>query len=114
MLKQTYLTVHNALGHVELADHAKRNGSSARLGIVELALEHDGLDVLLLGEDLGSACSGWSSTNDGDRVLHGESRGRYHRRLGDGAHSGEGRVAEGRHRSGDGGESKDGELHDEI
>jgi hypothetical protein len=112
-LEETYLTVNNGFGKAELADHAKRNGSSARLGIVKLALEHDGVNVLLLGEDLGSACSGRSSSNDGDLVLHAERRGRCHRRLGDRGRPGEGRGAEGRHRSGDGGESKDGELHDE-
>jgi hypothetical protein len=109
MIEQTYLTVDNTLGEVELSDHAKRNGSSARLGIVELALEHDGVNALLLGKDLGGACSRRSSANDGDRVLHGESRGRCHWRLGDRARSREGRRAEGR--SGDGGESKDSELH---
>jgi hypothetical protein len=39
-----------------LADHAQEDGSSARLGVVELH-RTSGVDVLLLGEDLGSACS---------------------------------------------------------
>jgi hypothetical protein len=76
MGKDTYLSVNNGLGKVELADHAKRNGSSARLGIVELALEHNGVDVLLLDEDLGIHAQR-SSPTTATLYFHAEKR-RYH------------------------------------
>ena len=63
------LAVDDSLGDVELADHAKGDGTAAGLGVVHLALEHDGVDVLLLGEDLGGAGTGGSATNDGNLVL---------------------------------------------
>jgi len=64
------LTVDNGLRNVEFSNHAKRNGSSTWLGIVHLTLEHDGINSLLLGEDLGSASSRRSSSDDGNLVSH--------------------------------------------
>ncbi|EJK54207.1 hypothetical protein THAOC_26224, partial [Thalassiosira oceanica] len=49
-------------------------GPAARLGVVHLPLEEDGVDVLLLGEDLGGAGAGRSATDHGNLVLHAESR----------------------------------------
>ena len=56
------LPVDDGLGEVELPYHAEGNGTSAGLGIVKLTLEHDGLDVGLLGKDLSSASATRSST----------------------------------------------------
>lgn len=69
----TYLAVDNSLGEVELADHAEWDGTTARFGIVQLALKQDGVDSLLLGEDLGGAGSRWTSSDDSNLVLHAES-----------------------------------------
>ena len=72
----TYLAVNNGLGNVEFTDHAEGNGTTARLGIVKLTLEQDGVDALLESEDLGSAGSGRSSSDDGNLVLHAQGRRR--------------------------------------
>ena len=70
----TYLAVNDSLGNVKLSDHAERDGTSARLGVVKLTLKEDGVNALLLGKDLGGAGTGRSSSDDGDLVLHGQSR----------------------------------------
>lgn len=106
----THLTVNSRLGNIKLSNHAKRDGSTAGLGIVHLPLEHDGLNVLVLREDLGSAGSRGSSSNNGDLVLHVEG-GRRSDTVGDGGGGGEGRGGEGRRRGGKAGEGHKGELH---
>ena len=70
-----HLAIDGGLGDVELPDHAEGDGPAAGLGVVHLALEEDGVDVLLLGEDLGGARAGGSAPDDRDLVLHVEGRG---------------------------------------
>lgn len=69
----TYLAVNDSLGQIKLADHAKWDGATAWLCVVKLALEQDSVDPLLLGEDLGGACTSGSSSDDGNLVLHAQS-----------------------------------------
>lgn len=103
-----YLSVDHALGEVELAHHAEGDGAPAGLGVVELALEEDGVDALLLREDLGGAGPGRAAANDGDLVLHAERRGR--RRGLDGLAC-EGRGREGRSRGDGGSDDSEADLH---
>ena len=63
------LAIDDGFGDVELADHAKGDGTAAGLGVVHLPLEEDGVDALLLGEDLGRAGSGGTATDDCYLVL---------------------------------------------
>ena len=75
---RTYFAVNLVFGDVELSDHTERNSTTARLGIVHLTFEEDGINALFLGEDLGGASTGRTSTDDSDLVLHAEGgfRGR--------------------------------------
>lgn len=70
----SYLTVNDRFGDVELSNHAKWDGTSAWLGVIKLTLEENGVDVLLLGEDLSSTSSRRSSSNNGNLVPHVQSR----------------------------------------
>mmetsp|Transcript_26347 Transcript_26347/g.40808 ORF Transcript_26347/g.40808 Transcript_26347/m.40808 type:complete len:298 (+) Transcript_26347:630-1523(+) len=70
-----HLTVDNILRDIEFANHTQRNSSSARLGIIKLTLEHGGLDVLVLSENLSSTGSRGSSSDNSDTVLHVQSAG---------------------------------------
>eukprot|EP00960_Hanusia_phi_P046235 757710-Hanusia_phi.AAC.2 len=63
------LAVDNLLGNLELLNHAEGDRSSAWLDVVHLPLEDVGVDVGLLGKDLGSARTGGTTTNDGDPHL---------------------------------------------
>mmetsp|Transcript_16662 Transcript_16662/g.33604 ORF Transcript_16662/g.33604 Transcript_16662/m.33604 type:complete len:315 (+) Transcript_16662:593-1537(+) len=103
------LTVDLVFRNVELSDHAERNGTTTRLGVVHLAFEENGVNSLFLGKDLGSAGTGRSPTDDGDLVLHAE-RARGSR------HSSNRLARKGRGREGRGGSDKrrkgnKGELH---
>jgi hypothetical protein len=69
----TYLAVNHTLGKIEFSNHAKWDGTSAWLGVVQLALENNSVDALFLGKDLGSAGSGRASSDNGDLVLHEKS-----------------------------------------
>ena len=108
----TYLTINDTLGDVEFTNHAKRDGSSAWLGVVKLALKHDSVDSLFLSEDLSSAGTGWSSTNDSNLVLHVQLRSGLDG-LGDGSLSHEGRVGESIGNSGEASNGDKCELHRE-
>jgi hypothetical protein len=68
--ERTHLAIDRRLGNVKLSNHTKRNGATTWLGIVHLTFEEDSVDVLLLGEDFGSACSGRSTTHYRHLVLH--------------------------------------------
>mmetsp|Transcript_31988 Transcript_31988/g.57832 ORF Transcript_31988/g.57832 Transcript_31988/m.57832 type:complete len:302 (+) Transcript_31988:540-1445(+) len=103
-----HLTVHSRLRKIKLSNHAERNGSTTRLGIVHLPLEHDRIDILVLRKYFRSACSGRSSANDGHLVLHVERRGGSNL-------VGDSTIDEGGGGEGCGGadeEGGDGELHD--
>mmetsp|Transcript_35186 Transcript_35186/g.85237 ORF Transcript_35186/g.85237 Transcript_35186/m.85237 type:complete len:319 (+) Transcript_35186:571-1527(+) len=104
------LTINDSLGDVEFTNHTKRDGSSAWLGVVKLTLEQDGVDCLFLGEDLSSASSRRSSTNDSDLVLHVQLRCGLGS-LGDGSLSHESRVGEGIGNGGEASNSDKSELH---
>ena len=92
---KAYLTVNNGLGEVELADHAKWDGTTTWLGIVQLTFEEDSVDSLLLSEDLGSTGTGGSTTDNSDLVLHLEWGGRLGGIPGDIGLSHESRWSEG-------------------
>lgn len=70
----TYLTVNNRLRHVEFSNHTKRDGSSARLGVIHFTLEHNSVDSLFLCKDLCCTCSGRSSSYNSNLVLHAQGR----------------------------------------
>ena len=70
----SYLTIDDALRHVKFPNHAQRDGTTTWLGVVHLTFEHDSVDVLFLGKDLGSASSRRASSDDGNLVFHVESR----------------------------------------
>lgn len=106
----TYLAVDDTFGNAEFTNHTKWDGSSAWLGVVKLTLEHDSVDSLLLGEDLGSASSRWSSSDDSNLVSHiqlGSGLGS----LGDGSLSHESRVGESIGNGGETGNGNKTELH---
>lgn len=108
----TYLTVNDGFGEVEFTNHAERDGATAGLGVVELAFEEDGVDALLLGEDLGGARARRTTTDDCDLVLHAQGRRRRGgAEAGLAAHEGRGGGGEG----GDGGgrsrDESDTDLH---
>ena len=70
----SYLAIDDALRHVKFPNHAQRDGTTTWLGVVHLTLEHDSVNVLFLGKDLGSASSRRASSDDGNLVFHVESR----------------------------------------
>ena len=102
-----------SLGKVEFTNHAKWDGSTAWLGVIQLALKENGVDSLFLSKNLGSTSSRRSSSDNGDLVLHAKGaitvgsstvghRGRLEER---------GRRGKGRSRGGNCGKCKDAELH---
>jgi hypothetical protein len=110
--EESYLAVDNSLGEVELADHAKWDGSTAWLGVVKLTLEKESVDILLRGEDLSGASSSWSSPDNGDVVFHVQRRGGLDGIFRDLGLSHESRRGEGGSRSGETSNSDRGrELH---
>ena len=106
-----YLAINDALGNVEFANHAKRNGTSTWLGVVELAFKENGVNSLLLGKDLSSASTRWTSSNDRNLVLHVQGRRRLYRILGNRGLTHEGRRGEGGCHSGETSNGDDGKLH---
>ena len=70
----TYLTINNGLWEIEFTDHTKGDCTTTWLGVIKLALEKDSVNALLLCEDLGSASSRGPPSNNGNFVLHAESR----------------------------------------
>ena len=69
----TYLAIDDGFRDVEFTNHAKRDGSSAWLGVVHLTLEEDSVNSFLLGKDLGGASARRSSSDNSDLVLHFKS-----------------------------------------
>jgi len=59
----TYLAVHNLHGQIELVDHAQRDGSTARLAVVHLALYQERLDASL-GQRLSRARAAGAASDD--------------------------------------------------
>mmetsp|Transcript_95689 Transcript_95689/g.298955 ORF Transcript_95689/g.298955 Transcript_95689/m.298955 type:complete len:254 (-) Transcript_95689:340-1101(-) len=58
-----HLAVDDALGQVELVEHAERDGSAAGLAIVQLSLDEVGLNARAC-ESVGTAGSAWAATHD--------------------------------------------------
>jgi len=106
-LTKTHLAINDGFGEVKFADHAQRDGTTAGLGVIELTLDKNGIDSLLLGEDLRGAGPSGSTADDGDLVLHAERRSRSGR-LDPGSAPDEGGGGEGGDRCGRG--EKDGET----
>ena len=104
----TYLTINNGLWEIEFTDHTKGDCTTTWLGVIKLALEKNGINILLLSKDLGGAGSRGPSSNNCNLVLHAESRGTGGA-VGNTGAANEGGRSEGGHR-GQSGESNS-QLH---